>query len=124
MTGNKLITLDKNVCQQGKFRETPSDTLMPPDCLQLHIDLLLSSNSRKKCKWRVRRKRVFQQRAENVHNNNSLHYTKKSFPLRISKENETNPQFPAGLVTFTGEILNGKHHFLCSVNNKVRLNDF
>ena len=25
-----------------------------------------------------------------------------------------NPQFPADLVTFTVEILNGKHHFLCS----------
>ena len=26
----------------------------------------------------------------------------------------TNPQFPADLVTFTEEILNGKFHFLCS----------
>ena len=25
-----------------------------------------------------------------------------------------NPQFPADLVTFTGEILNGKLHILCS----------
>ena len=25
-----------------------------------------------------------------------------------------NPQFPADLVTFTEEILNGKFHFLCS----------
>ena len=25
-----------------------------------------------------------------------------------------NPQFPADLVTFTEEILNGKLHFLCS----------
>ena len=25
-----------------------------------------------------------------------------------------NPQFPADLVTFTGEILNGKLYFLCS----------
>ena len=25
-----------------------------------------------------------------------------------------NPQFPADLVTFTEEILNGKRHFLCS----------
>ena len=25
-----------------------------------------------------------------------------------------NPQFPEDLVTFTGEILNGKVHFLCS----------
>ena len=27
-----------------------------------------------------------------------------------------NPQKTADLVTFTGEILNGKLHFLCSVN--------
>ena len=27
----------------------------------------------------------------------------------------SNPQFPANLVTFTEEILNGKLHFLCSV---------
>ena len=27
----------------------------------------------------------------------------------------TNPQFPADLVTFTKEILNGKLHFLCNV---------
>ena len=26
-----------------------------------------------------------------------------------------NPQFPSDLVTFTGEIRNGKLHFLCSV---------
>ena len=26
------------------------------------------------------------------------------------------PQFPADLVTFTEEILNGTRHFLCSVN--------
>ena len=26
-----------------------------------------------------------------------------------------NPQFPADLVTFADEILNGKLHFLCSV---------
>ena len=26
-----------------------------------------------------------------------------------------NPQFPADLVTFTEEILNGKLHFFCSV---------
>ena len=30
-----------------------------------------------------------------------------------------NPQFLAGLVTFTEEILNEKLHFLCSENNKV-----
>ena len=29
-----------------------------------------------------------------------------------------NPQFPADLVTFTEEILNGKLHFLCSENSK------
>ena len=27
----------------------------------------------------------------------------------------TNPEFPADLVTFTEETLNGKLHFLCSV---------
>ena len=27
-----------------------------------------------------------------------------------------NPQFPADLVTFTEEIVNGKLQFLCSVN--------
>ena len=27
----------------------------------------------------------------------------------------SNPQFPADLVTFTEDILNGKLHFLCSV---------
>ena len=27
---------------------------------------------------------------------------------------QTNPQFPADLVPFTEEILNGKLHFLCS----------
>ena len=30
-----------------------------------------------------------------------------------------NPQFPAHLVTFTEEILNGKLHFLCSESNKI-----
>ena len=28
-----------------------------------------------------------------------------------------NPQFPADLLTFTEEILNGKLHFLCSVRS-------
>ena len=39
-----------------------------------------------------------------------------SFPLRISSVMWPNPQFPADLITFTKakEILNGKHHFLCS----------
>ena len=36
-------------------------------------------------------------------------------PLRISSVNVSKPQFPADLVTFTGEILNGKLHFSCSV---------
>ena len=31
-----------------------------------------------------------------------------------------NPQFPAGLVTFTEEILNGKPHFLCSDKDEFR----
>ena len=30
-----------------------------------------------------------------------------------------NPQFPADLVTFTGEILNSKRHFLCSEEWKL-----
>ena len=28
-------------------------------------------------------------------------------------------QFPADLVTFTEKILNGKLHFLCSVNSRI-----
>ena len=46
-----------------------------------------------------------------------LHFTlhqKWFFPFRISSVNVTT-QFPANLVTFTVEILNGKLHFLCSV---------
>ena len=35
-----------------------------------------------------------------------------NFPLRISSVNVANMQFPADLVTFTEEILNGKLHFL------------
>ena len=35
-----------------------------------------------------------------------------------------NPQFPADLVTFTEEILNGKLHLLCSETCKVRFEDF
>ena len=31
-----------------------------------------------------------------------------------------NPQFPADLVTFTEEILNGNLHFLCIVNTQLR----
>ena len=42
----------------------------------------------------------------------SLH-KKWNFPLRISSVNTTpNPQFPADLVTFTEEVLDGKLHFL------------
>ena len=35
-----------------------------------------------------------------------------------------NPQFPADLVTFTEEVLNGKLYFMCSVFNaeKERFN--
>ena len=51
---------------------------------------------------------------------------KWSFPLKISSANVTKstgscgfrPQVPADFVTFTEEILNGKLHFLCSVNDK------
>ena len=43
-------------------------------------------------------------------------HKKWSFPLRISSVNVTkSAQKTADLVTFTGEILNGKLHFLCSV---------
>ena len=38
-------------------------------------------------------------------------HKKWSFPLKISS---VNPQFPAGLVTFTEEILNG-HFIFCAV---------
>ena len=44
--------------------------------------------------------------------NVSLH-KKRGFPLRISSVNVT--KFPADLVTFTEEILNGKLYFLYSV---------
>ena len=30
-----------------------------------------------------------------------------------------NPQFPADLISFTEEILNGKLHFLCIAHNKT-----
>ena len=43
-------------------------------------------------------------------------HKKWSFPLRITPVMWPNPHFPADLVTFTGGILNGKLHFLCSVN--------
>ena len=46
-------------------------------------------------------------------------HKKSSFPLRISSINVTKSQFPADLVTFTEEILNGKLHFLCIVNKRV-----
>ena len=42
-------------------------------------------------------------------------HKKWSFPLRIYSVNVSKPQFPADLVTFTEEILNGKLHFFCSV---------
>ena len=50
--------------------------------------------------------------ALNVQHNHlkPIYHKKRSFPLRISSVNAT-----AGLVTFTEEILNGKLHFLCSV---------
>ena len=41
---------------------------------------------------------------------------KKCFPLRISSVNVTK-SFPAYLITFTKEILNGKLHFLCSTRS-------
>ena len=47
---------------------------------------------------------------------NTVHTAQKkwSFQLRISS---VNVQFPADLVTFTEEIINGKFHFLCSDKN-------
>ena len=42
-------------------------------------------------------------------------HKKWNFPLRTFSENVTKLQFPANLVKFTEEILNGKLHFLCSV---------
>ena len=33
-----------------------------------------------------------------------------------------NPHFPADLVTFTEEILNGKLHFLCSKDSRLSFN--
>ena len=45
---------------------------------------------------------------------------KFSIPYFFSKCDQTNPQFPADLVTFTEEIHNGKLHFLCSVKRKQK----
>ena len=41
-------------------------------------------------------------------------HKKSSFSLRISPVNVTKSAGKSDLVTFTGEILNGKLHFLCS----------
>ena len=41
------------------------------------------------------------------------------FPLKFSPVNVTKSQSPADLVTFTGEILNGKSHCLCSVIQEI-----
>ena len=44
------------------------------------------------------------------------HCTKNEvFSSRFLQQMWPNPQFPAGLVTFTEKILNGNLHFLCSV---------
>ena len=44
-----------------------------------------------------------------------LHCIRKwNFPLRVSLVNVTKSAGNCGLITFTGEILNGKFHFLCS----------
>ena len=51
---------------------------------------------------------------------NTLH-KKWSFLSRISSVNVTNPQFPVDLVIFTGEILNGKLHFLYSNSKFLNL---
>ena len=34
-----------------------------------------------------------------------------------------NPEFPADLVTFTEEILNGKVHFLCNAERRIETQD-
>ena len=48
----------------------------------------------------------------------ALHCKKKwRFPLRTSPVNVTKPPFPADLVIFTEEILNGKLHFLWNVSS-------
>ena len=44
---------------------------------------------------------------------------KWSFPLGISSVMWLNPQFPADLVAFTEEILNGKLNFLCSACSRI-----
>ena len=43
---------------------------------------------------------------------------KIKFSIKDSTVNVTKSAFPADLVTFTGEILNGKLHFWGSVENK------
>ena len=42
---------------------------------------------------------------------NSTAEKKRSFPLRVSSVIWTNSQVPTDLVTFTGEIINGKLRF-------------
>ena len=46
-----------------------------------------------------------------------------SFPLRILPVNVTKSPANCGLVTFTGDILNGKLNFLCSVSDNNRNNE-
>ena len=43
------------------------------------------------------------------------HCTKMKFPMKDFFSKWPNAQFPADLVTFTEEILNGKRHFFCAV---------
>ena len=45
-------------------------------------------------------------------------HKKWSFPLRISSVNVTNQQFPADLVTFSEEMLNGKLHILSNATKE------
>ena len=51
-------------------------------------------------------------------------YKEWSFPLRIYSVMWPNLQFPADLVTFTEEILNGKLHFLRSETAKFEVERF
>ena len=43
------------------------------------------------------------------------------FSIKVSEVNVTKSEVPTDLVTFTEEILNGKHHFLCSESLKKAL---
>ena len=58
--------------------------------------------------------KTFKRRPERLLNVLYNNAQKMKFSIKISSVNVTNSQFPADLVTFTGEMLNGKLHF-CAV---------